>query len=136
MKRKNIILSGFFGLVLLAGMISFVSAGPLVFPYPKDTTPPVISNVRTMQICGVEFCGPLFVLWDTDEPSFFNRVEYGRGKNYDYSVSQDYYYLNTTRIPTSALAVTLDKSGTYHYKVTSCDMSRNCATSEGYKVKA
>jgi len=114
-----------------------VQVHPKIIIIPKDTTPPIISNVRTTQICdiGGDICGPLFVIWDTNEPSHFNKVEYGKGKQYDYSVSQDYYYTNLTIVPKPALAIDLGKSGTYHYKVTSCDLSGNCATSKSYKVK-
>ena len=113
--------------------ISFAVAKDSIIP-GLDTTPPVISNVITMQICGEGTCGHLFVLWDTDEPSYFNSVEYGIGKKYDNIVSQEFNN-NLTSVPSPSLILTLDKPGTYHYMVTSCDMFGNCASSDGYKVK-
>jgi len=108
---------------------------PIPFPTP-DTIPPVISNVRTMQLCGEGICGPLFVSWDTNEPSYYNSVEYGIGKKYDNVVSQEFNMnLSYSRIPSPSLILELDKPGNYHYRVTSCDMFGNCASSDGYKVK-
>lgn len=115
--------------------MSFAVAKDSIIP-GLDTTPPVISNVRTMQICGEGICGPLFVLWDTNEPSYFNSVKYGRGKEYDNIAVQEFNMnLSYSMIPSPAVILELDKPGTYHYMVTSCDMFGNCASSDGYKVK-
>ena len=128
--NNKIFLAIFLGLVLI-GFAGAKGIGPITWP---DSTPPVISNVATMQVCGEGVCGPVCVLWTTDEASYFNMVEYGRGNSYEYSVSEYRYDLNIM-IPQPALQITLDKPGNYHYRVTSCDFFGNCAYSEGYKVK-
>ena len=119
--------------VKVAPEISFIV---ISIPFLPDTTPPVISNVRTMQICSEEICGPLFVLWDTDEPSYFNSVKYGKGKKYDNIAIQEFNMnLSHSMIPSPAVIIDLEEPGIYRYQVTSCDMFGNCASSDGYKVK-
>ncbi len=97
-----------------------------------DITPPVISNVESILIGNTRY-----IRWETNEPSRFNKVEYGRGKKYEYSSSLVLISFNFSdpTINTMFSPLTLDKSGNYHYKVTSCNMFGFCSTSEGYKVK-
>ena len=111
-------------------LVGFASA--FTIDFNPDTTAPVISNIQVNWIDK----NTVNVSWDTNEPSYFNRVAYGKGKKYDYEVSQQ-FNINLTSIMISqpSILLTLSKHGNYHYKIQSCDMFGNCAYSTDYKFR-
>ncbi len=97
-----------------------------------EITPPIISNVQTNWIDK----NTVNITWDTDEPSYFNTIEYGRGRKYKYDISKQYNTnLTSNMIPQPSISLILDKPNTYHYRVGSCDLFGNCAYSKDYKIK-
>lgn len=105
---------------------------PYFFNITLDTTPPVISNVQAVLISE----NTVNVSWETNEPSYFNMIEYGKGRKYDHEVSQQFNTnLTSIMISQPSILLTLSKHGNYHYKIQSCDMFGNCAYSSDYKIK-
>lgn len=105
-----------------------------IIPPEPDTVPPVISNIQIEKIKKNTFN----ITWETNEPSYFNTVKYGRGKKYGYKVSQEFNTNSSIRLFTSykqSILLTLKKPGNYRYKVQSCDLFGNCAYSDDYKIK-
>ncbi|MCH7851019.1 MAG: hypothetical protein IH845_05235 [Nanoarchaeota archaeon] len=111
-------------------LISFASA--FVIDFNPDITPPIISNIQVNWIDK----NMVNISWDTDEPSYFNQVMYGKGRKYDHEVFQQFNTnLTSIMIPQPSILLTINKQGNYHYKIQSCDLFGNCASSSDYKIK-
>lgn len=117
--------------------VSIFESSALIKPItpinPPDTTPPIISNVQATWINS----NTVNVSWNTNEASYFNMVEYGKGKKYRDNISQQYNTNLTSRmIPKPSILLTnLKVLGVHHYRVWSCDLFNNCAYSKDYMIK-
>jgi hypothetical protein len=93
------------------------------FTWKVDSTPPVISNVRTSNIDG----SSATILWTTDEDSD-SRIEYGEADSYGSSTSLDAAMVTSHSQNLSGLT----SNTTYHYRVVSKDAAGNSAVSDDY----
>jgi len=89
----------------------------------SDTTPPVISNVRTANVQATN----AQILWDTDEAAT-SRVEYGLTTSYGSATTEDSALVTAHTVQLTGLTA----NTVYHYRVISKDGANNESVSGDY----
>ena len=92
----------------------------------KDTTPPVISEVKTTSYSDISAT----IIWLTDEPAT-SEVEYGKTKDYGQVAQSKGEPTTTHKVRLTAL----EANTTYYFRVKTKDACRNEATSDTKTLK-
>lgn len=105
-------------LTITAGVVSNVD-----FTLVAETTPPVITNVRSANVQATN----AQIKWDTDEAAT-SQVDYGLTSSYGTTTTEDMVRVTAHTVQ----LVNLMPLTTYHYRVRSYDAVRNMAQSTNY----